>query len=225
MPVQLYFAPTSASAASFLAAHAAGLITNGVVIANTVDVKTHIISSGPLAGKDYYTVNSKGNAPALVFEDGSLLNENTAVLLWISDHRETHAAPPLPPAPPTGSSDHYILVSTLALVASELHARINPFFSKPAPPADLATVDYLRNRFLTRLRFLDTSALADGRHFLVGDNLTVADIYCATLLSRARLVIPASDFEQFSNATTYLNSISAHPALKDAYSALSTLAQ
>jgi glutathione S-transferase len=74
---KLYYTPTSCGAASFIAAVAAGVH----IPAEQVDIKTHTTASGA----DFYAINPKGNVPALVLDDGTVLNEGAAVLQWIAD--------------------------------------------------------------------------------------------------------------------------------------------
>lgn len=69
--------------ASFIAAHKGGLLASGAVVAHKVDLGKHIITS---TGADFYAVNPKGNVPALVLEDGTILNEGASTLQWIADH-------------------------------------------------------------------------------------------------------------------------------------------
>jgi len=74
---KLYYTTTSCGAASFIAAVAAGL----VIDVEQVDIKTHKTSSDA----DFYLVNPKGNVPALITNEGILLNEGAAVLQYIAD--------------------------------------------------------------------------------------------------------------------------------------------
>jgi hypothetical protein len=74
---KLYYTPTSCGAASFIVAHTAGL----ALACETVDLGTHKTASGA----DYYAINAKGNVPALVLDDGTVLNEGAAVLQWLGD--------------------------------------------------------------------------------------------------------------------------------------------
>jgi glutathione S-transferase len=37
------------------------------------------------SGVDFYTINPKGNVPTLILDDGTVLNENSAVLQYIAD--------------------------------------------------------------------------------------------------------------------------------------------
>jgi glutathione S-transferase len=74
---KLYYTSTSCGAASFIAAFVAGVHLD----LETVDLKTHLTASGA----DFYKINPKGNVPALVLDDGTVLNEGAAVLQYIAD--------------------------------------------------------------------------------------------------------------------------------------------
>lgn len=74
---KLYYTPTSCGAASFIAAYAANVSLDCEV----VDIRSHTTASG----KNFYEINAKGNVPALVLDDGTVLNEGAAVLQWIAD--------------------------------------------------------------------------------------------------------------------------------------------
>ena len=74
---KLFYTPTSCGAASFIAAVAAGIH----IEAEQVDLGTHKTKSGA----DFYKINPKGNVPALVLDDGTVLNEGAAVLQFIAD--------------------------------------------------------------------------------------------------------------------------------------------
>jgi glutathione S-transferase len=74
---KLYYSTTSCGAASFIAAVAADVRID----AEQTDILSHRTSSG----EDFYRVNPKGNVPALILDDGTVLNEGAAVLQWIAD--------------------------------------------------------------------------------------------------------------------------------------------
>jgi hypothetical protein len=74
---KLYYTPTSCGAASFIAATLGGLVFDS----EQVDLATHRTQSGA----DFYTINPHGNVPTIVLPDGSILNENVAVLTYIAD--------------------------------------------------------------------------------------------------------------------------------------------
>ena len=74
--VKLYYTSTSCGAASFISAFSANINLE----TEQVDIRSHITSSGA----DFYSINPKGNVPALVLDNGTLLNENVAVLSYIA---------------------------------------------------------------------------------------------------------------------------------------------
>jgi len=74
---KLYYTPTSCGAASFISMVAAGL---------ELDVEqVHLDCHKTATDADFFTINPKGNVPCLVFDDGTILNENVSVLQYIAD--------------------------------------------------------------------------------------------------------------------------------------------
>ena len=76
--MKLFYTPTSCGAASFITAFAGKLPG---IQTEQVDLSTHKTASGA----DFYEINPKGNVPALVLDNGTLLNENVAVLQYLAD--------------------------------------------------------------------------------------------------------------------------------------------
>ena len=74
---KLYYHPHSSAAASFIAAVAAGVH----IEVEQIDFATKKTTSGT----DFFAINPKGNVPALVLDDGTILNEGSAVLQYIAD--------------------------------------------------------------------------------------------------------------------------------------------
>eukprot|EP01031_Cornospumella_fuschlensis_P038528 gene38528-46832_t len=111
---KLYYTSTSCGASNFIAAYIAGvnLETEQVALA------THTTDSGA----DFYKINPKGNVPAIVLDDGTVLNENAATLQWIADQK------PGTVAPENGTSARYELQAALSYVSSEFHGSIGPLF-------------------------------------------------------------------------------------------------
>jgi len=163
---KLYYTPTSCGAASFIAAHIAGLKLE----TEQVDLKTHKTASDV----DFYTINPKGNVPTLVLADGTVLNENVATLQAIADQNLSAKL-----APPWGTHHRYQLVNLLAWIASELHPSIGGLFS--ATSDDVKTA--LKARAAKCLTYFDTKLLAGKKEFLCGDHLTIADLYSGVVLN------------------------------------------
>lgn len=74
---KLYYTKDSCGAASFISAYIAGVQLD----VEQVDIYTKKTSNGG----DYLAINPKGNVPALVLDNGELLNENAATLFYIAD--------------------------------------------------------------------------------------------------------------------------------------------
>ena len=166
MVAQLYITPTSCGAASYIAAAKAGILGDKVE-ANLANIYTKTIASGPLKGEDFKTVNPKGNVPALVLEDGTILNEGASVLFWIGDQ-----SPDSGILPAQGTSERYLVQNVLSYIGTELHASCGPLFN---PALEDSMRPALIDKLKTKLAHVNDDKLAGGKTFLVGDAFTVAD--------------------------------------------------
>lgn len=122
-------------------------------------------------GTDFRTINPKGYVPALQLNDGRILTENVAVLLYVADQN-----PDAKLAPPVGSYDRYRLTEWLCFINSELHKGFSPLFS---PTATDDVRDYARNRLVKRLDYVH-AMVRDT--YLMGGQFSVADAYLFTVL-------------------------------------------
>jgi glutathione S-transferase len=163
--VKLYYTSTSCGAASFTAAFAAGVKLE----AETVDLASHKTASGA----DFYAINPKGNVPALILDDGTVLNEGAAVLQWIADQR------PGTIAPVNGTTARYQVIQQLNYIASEVHPSIGGLFYASAHDE---VKNSLRAKAALKLAYLEKNLVTGGK-YLVGDSLTIADLYLWIVLS------------------------------------------
>ena len=69
-------------------------------------------------------MNKKGNVPTLVLEDGSVLNENVAVLTYLSQQGSGEASLGYP----SGTPGYYRMLNATAFIASELHSTLGVLF-------------------------------------------------------------------------------------------------
>lgn len=123
-------------------------------------------------GLKFEQVNSKGYVPVLRLDDGQILTENVAVLLYIADRNpDAHLTP-------SGASiERYRLIEWLAFINSEIHKGFSPLFH---PAAGDETKQYVRNALAKRLDWLNGAI--GSREFLLEDGFTVADAYLYTVL-------------------------------------------
>ena len=194
--VKLYYTTTSCGAASFIAALTAGVQLD----VEQVDLYTHKTSSGA----DYYSINPKGNVPALILDDGTVLNEGAAVLQWIADQA------PGKVAPENGTTGRYLVQNTLNYIASEVHPSIGHLFY---PNSD-AIKEYIKGKAAAKLTYLENTLIGDKK-FVVGDSFTIADSYLYIVLSWTAYV--GVDLTPFPKVKTYFDNIGTLENVKAAH--------
>jgi len=163
--MKLYYKSGACSLASHIALIEAGFDFT----VEAVDLATKKTEGGT----DFLTINPKGYIPALVLDDGQVLTEGVAILLYLASQ-----APDLSLAPAEGTADHLRLVEWLVFTATELHKPVAGLFNPAIPEEvkDLSKVT-LRRRF----EFAEKAVASGG--YLVGDSPTVTDFYLFTVLS------------------------------------------
>jgi glutathione S-transferase len=186
---RLFYTTTSCGAASFIVAHTAQVNLS----CEQVSLRDHKTQSG----KDYYEINPKGNIPSLLFPDGTLLNETSAVIQWIADQVSTSfffsslfltvlffsfcfrpLQRPGSVAPENGTKERYLVQNALSYVASELHCTMGPLFY----PGSEEVKEFMRNRLKNRMNHVESYYLS-SKEYLVGNTFTVADAYLYIVLT------------------------------------------
>lgn len=198
---KLYYTPTSCGAASFIAAHAAGL--KGLHV-EQIDLKTHLTSKG---NKDFYTINHKGNVPTLVLADGTVLNEGCAVLQFLADQK-----PESKLAAPFGTVERYKLINSLNHIATEVHVRIGRLFSATDANREALTVHANQ-----KLEYLEKEIKTQ---FYAADHFTIADAYLYIVLSWTGYV--GLKLDNYPNVKKYFEGIKALPVVQEAHKLMGT---
>ena len=135
-----------------------------------VDYEAVAVSDELLASDEYKRTNPRNQVPSLVTEDG-LLTESVAIMLYLSDKYGGSLTPP------RGTWEHAQMMMMLLFMASQQH----PAFSiqmrpwrwtddEGAQPGIKAKAEQNWIACLTR-----TDGWAQGREWLVGDKMTLAD--------------------------------------------------
>jgi glutathione S-transferase len=145
-------------------------------------------------------VNSKGYVPALRLDDGQVLTENVAVLLYIADLN-----PAARLAPAAGTLERYRLIEWLAFINSEIHKNYSPLFS---PAASQETKSFVHANLARRLDWLNDKL---GSTLLTGDTFTVADAYLFTILGWSGRV--AVDLEKWPNLKRFHAELATRPSV------------
>lgn len=190
--MKLYYMTGACSLASLIALHESGIKFETA----SLDRKTRKTSDG----LDYLQVNSKGYVPALRLDDGQVLTENVAVLLYIADRN-----PAARLAPAAGTLERYRLIEWLAFINSEIHKNFSPLFS---PAASEETKTFTRGNLAKRLDWLNSGL---GSTLLTGDTFTVADAYLFTILGWSGRV--GIDLDKWPNLKRYHAELASRPSV------------
>ncbi len=168
--MKLFFAPGFSSLADHIALLEAGLRFE---IAE-VDIRSKRL----VDGGSYLDVNPKGQVPALMFDDGTVLTENLAILAWIAD-RAPHLAP-------CGELGRYRLLEMLSVIACEIHKRFPIYLSLADDARPPIAGDIMRWFAVV------AGAMRDG--YLFGNAFSVADAYLYAMARGAlRLGFPLGE--------------------------------
>lgn len=185
--MKLYFSPLSCSLACSITAAEAGVALERV----QVNLRAKKLKRD---GSDYLAIAPKGQVPALKLEDGTLLTEVAAVLLYIADR-----APESGLAPREGTIARYRVVEALSFIGTELHKHgFYPLFAPDTPPE---TKRHSLQSVLPRKLALMEERVG-AVEFLVGGSFTVADAYLITVLNWTKFA-PVS-LEPFPSLARYL---------------------
>jgi glutathione S-transferase len=189
--MKLYYMAGSCSLASHIALYESGIKFETAAL----DRKTRKTSDG----HEFDQINSKGYVPALRLDDGELLTENVAVLLYIADRNPAAGL-----APAEGTLERYRLIEWLAFINSEIHKNFAPLFY---PAAGEETRHFARTNLTKRLDWLHTAL--GPKKFLAGDGFTVADAYLYTVLRWAPRV--GIDLATWPNLNRYHDELASRP--------------
>ena len=161
--MKLYYAPGACSQAAHILLHETGIDHTS----EAVDLSAHRTASGA----DYYGINPKGAVPAIELDGGEVLTENGAVLQYIGDKAGDDALLPASGLP------RYRVIEWLAYLGSDVHKSFGPLFN-PAMTGEArqAALDTVAKKF----DFVEKSL--DGRDYLTGSTMSVADPYLFAML-------------------------------------------
>lgn len=163
--MKLYIAPGACSLAPHIALRETGARFDLAI----VDLGTKRVDDGT----SFTDLNPKGYVPALRLDDGQVLTENVAVLLYIADHYPQAQLAPLTP-----TIDRYRMIESLCFINSELHKAFSALFS---PAALEQARQYSRDHIVRRLSYVQ--GVLDDSEFVIGGRFTIADAYLFTVLS------------------------------------------
>lgn len=170
-------------------------------------VKVDLATKKTEAGDDYLEINAKGQVPALLLDDGSLLTEGVAIVQFLADK-----VPDRQLLAPAGSMTRYHTLEWLNYIATELHKGFSPLFN-PATPDEYKTIA----RAALEKKFQYVNEELNDKQWLMGLRFSVADAYLFTVLRWAGAV--KLNLEGLSNIDAFMDRMKARPAVAAALTA------
>nr|WP_318381866.1 glutathione transferase GstA [uncultured Enterobacter sp.] len=158
-------------------------------------------------GDDYFAINPKGQIPALLLDNGTLVTESVVIMQYLAD-----SAPELNLLAPTGDIARYKTLEWLNFVATELHKGFTPLF-RPDTPEEYKPV--VRALLEKKLAFVNEAL--EGKEWIAGKHFTIADAYLYNVLRWARAV--KLEMGALANIESYMARVSARPAVAAALAA------
>ncbi|MCT4703712.1 glutathione transferase GstA [Enterobacteriaceae bacterium H20N1] len=170
-------------------------------------VKVDLANKKTEAGDDYLEINAKGQVPALVLDDGSLLTEGVAIVQFLADK-----VPDRQLLAPAGSMTRYHTLEWLNYIATELHKGFTPLFN-PATPEEYKVI--ARKALEKKLQYVNEEL--NDKQWLMGLRFSVADAYLFTVLRWAYAV--KLEMNGLSNIEAFMARMKARPAVEAALAA------
>ena len=158
-------------------------------------------------GDDFFAVNPKGQVPALLLDDGTLLTEGVAIMQYLAD-----SVPDRQLLAPVSSISRYKTLEWLNYIATELHKGFTPLFRPDTPEEYKPTVRALLEK---KMQYVD-AALKEGQ-WICGSRFTIADAYLFTVLRWAYAV--KLNMNGLENIAAYMKRMAERPGVAAALKA------
>ena len=158
-------------------------------------------------GDDFFAVNTKGQVPALLLDDGTLLTEGVAIMQYLAD-----SVPDRQLLAPVSSISRYKTLEWLNYIATELHKGFTPLFRPDTPEEYKPTVRALLEK---KMQYVDHS-LKEGQ-WICGSRFTIADAYLFTVLRWAYAV--KLNMDGFTHIAAYMKRMAERPGVAAALKA------
>ncbi|MRS16826.1 glutathione transferase GstA [Enterobacteriaceae bacterium RIT691] len=197
--MKLFYKPGACSLASHITLRESGMDFSLV----GVDLAKKLLENG----EDFWQVNPKGQVPALLLDDNTLLTEGVAIMQYIADTKADRQL-----LAPTGSITRYKTLEWLNYIATELHKGFTPLFRPDTPEDFKPTVRALLEK---KLSYVD-SVLKESE-WISGNRFTIADAYLFTVLRWARAV--KLEMSGLKNIDAYMARVAARPGVAAAMAA------
>ncbi|KAL7784538.1 glutathione S-transferase [Trichoderma ceciliae] len=180
---------------------AAQLVANELGIEHEL-VHFDVFGKSTSNGEDYATVNPLLYVPALKLdnEDHDVISETIIISSYLADQRPGSGM-----LPPPGTLERVKADQFLVQLATEIAQKHIPLMRKLMTEEG---IQFHSNKLLNAYKLLD-DRLADGRSYLFGENLTVADAYAWGTLWNSRSGV---NLDHLKNLKAWKARVDARPA-------------
>lgn len=133
-----------------------------------VDLKTHTLD-----GADFYKINPQGLVPTLKLDNGEILTQNLAILIYLSELN------PSLQLLPTAPMERLRALEWLGFINADLHKGFSPFFKPDAYVTSDAAKTELREKDMERLAalFALVETKLGNKTYTLGDHFSTPDAY------------------------------------------------
>lgn len=191
--MKLYYSPGACS----LSPH---IIINETQLPATF-IKVDLAQKKTESGDNYRSVTAKGQVPALVLDDDTLLTEGPVIVQYLAEQANNTDL-----LPEAGTLERYRVMELLNYLTSEVHKTFGILF---APDAGDEVKAFARERAKAKVQQISQDVLGD-KPFLSGDDFRVCDAYCFTILNWTNFL----DIELPDNLKAYQARVAARPAVQ-----------
>lgn len=151
--------------------------------------------------EDYLLTNPKGQVPALLLDDGTVLTEGVAIVQYLADLKpDRHLLAP------TGCLTRYQTLEWLNFIATELHKTFSPLFGSATPEAYKTQ---LREKLQGKFSWVNQQL--EGKQWLTGMKFSVADAYLFTIMRWAKAI--KLDLSEFNELEDWFKRVAERPAV------------
>lgn len=154
------------------------------------------------SGQDFLRINPKGVVPTLELDNGEILTENVAILIYLVELAKNQSL-----LPPFGDNNRYRVLEWLSFISSDVHKSCGPLFNASLP-------EEIKNTFFKpllekKLDFINTQ-IAD-KTYLVGEAFTLPDAYLYIVMSW--LPYLGLELSQWEHCFRYYQNLSERPSI------------
>jgi glutathione S-transferase len=196
--MKLYFSPGSCSLSPHIVLRETGTEFELEQV-NNQEKKTK-------SGRDYWTVNPKGQVPCLELDNGDKLTEGPVIVQYVADQNGYGLAGK------PGTMERYHVQEWLNFTTSELHKTFGPIFRPTTPDA---FKEISKTNLGKRFDWIDKELA--GKPYLMGEKFTVADAYMFTVMRWTQRI--NIDLAKWPNIKAYMDRVAARPKVQEALKA------